>query len=268
MELKDNCLRKLLEECTIFGINPVGTQLSLLCCNVCKKIERHEELNKYEELYVFPLLLSYRKEESSFLRAFGSTMMEHTAEKFENTDIAQVHEFLSLLSRVSKGKYSYSCNDLLKMSEGSYCHVIARLYWSEKYDLMRIFAIQYIFNNSKISGSNVRDNWYHKDEKEPFFVIGVGLDEGITESITLNLLDGQEKFSDAYFFEMKFVDKLIDTFKFERKEFFGKAFQHDCLEFLNEATKKIDYCDFYDILTLSDQQKWKDVFSILKKYES
>ena len=270
--MKDNCLRKLLEGFPLLPANKEIIPLTLLCCNACKKIDNDEELNQYEELYVFPLILSYRKENHSFFRAFGSRIMERTAEKFGNSDVGQVEDFLSLLSRVSEGKDSYSTNDLLLLSEGSYCQVIARLYWSENYDLVRYLAIQYIFNTAKIRGSNVRNNWYHKDEDKPFFVIGVGLDEGIVESLTQDMLayqhiDDQGNLSDAYFFEQKFVNKLIETFKFERKEFLGKSFQHDCLEFLSEATKMVDYCDFYDVLSLSDQQKWKDAFSILKKYE-
>lgn len=266
------CLRQQIEKNVLFSKNINKIPFTLLCCNVCKKIEHHEELNRYEELYVFPLLLSYRKENNSFLRSFGSTILEHTAEKFNNADLRQVDEFLSLLSRAADGKDKYSSNDLLALSEGTYCQTIARLYWAGNYDLIRLFAIQYVVNNTKIMGSSARHNWYHKDEDNPFFVIGVSLDEGIVESLTCDIVgnllnDEQEKLSDAYFFEMKFVDKLREVFKFERKDFFVKFLQSDFLEFLCEATKETEYCDFYNIMALSDQQKWKEVFSILKKYE-
>lgn len=72
--------------------------------------------------------------------------------------------------------------------------------------------------------------------------------------------------SDAYFFEMKFVDKIINTFKLDREKFLGSLFSNNCLDFLIEETRKVDYCDLYKLLMLSDQCKWKEVNNILKKY--
>ena len=66
--------------------------------------------------------------------------------------------------------------------------------------------------------------------------------------------------------KMKFVDKLIDTFKLDRKKFLGSSFSNNCLDFLVKETREIDYCDLYNLLFLSDQQKWKEVNNILKKY--
>lgn len=271
--MKDNCLIKQLDEDPLFQLNNNRkNRLYLLCCDVCRKVEEHfKNVNKYEKLYIIPLMLSYRKEENSLMRAIGSSMLEHIAEEFENADTKQVNEFLSLISRVSMGEDKYSNNDLLQLSEGSYCQVIARLYWLQYYELVRSFALQYILNNSRIIGSHSRCNWYHKDEEDPFFIIGISLDEGVTESLACEMLESlsYDPLKDAYYFEMKFVDKLLKTFKFELNEFLVMSFSDNpnYLEFLREETKKIDYCDFYDLLALSDQQKWKDVFSILKKYE-
>lgn len=272
--MNDDCLRKSLENFPAFQMLDIRTKLGLLCCNVCKKINNNEPLNKYEKLYVFPLLLSYRNEEHLLIRTLGSVILEDVADEFGNADTKQIEEFFSLMKGVVEGKTRYSSSDLLKLSEGSYCKVAARIYWGENYLLLRYMALEYIVNNTIIVGSHVRNNWYHKMEDEPFFVIGVGLDEGITESITIDMLTDresgqQEIFNDAYFFERKFVDKIIDTFGFERKEFLaGSFYKTDFIEFLNEASKRFDYCDFYDILSLSDKQKWKEVFSILKKYEN
>ena len=299
--MHDNCYRKQIEGLQLFNMDIGIDLLSLLCCNVCKKIENKEELNKYEKLYVFPLTMSFRRDEPIFMRVVGCTILEDTALEFGNADSKQMEEFFSLLSRVADGKARYSHKDLLKLSEGTYLQVVARLYYAEKNDLMRFMAMQYIENNALIRGSNVRSNWYHKDNDNPFFIIGVGLDEGIIESMTCEMMSFKKekslsliektketeltdsktdetisslnfdfiaKQSDAYFFEMKFVDKIIKTFKFDRREFLAKSLlKPDFLRFLSEETKKKDYCDFYDLLALSDRQKWKEVFSILKKYE-
>ena len=72
-----------------------------------------------------------------------------------------------------------------------------------------------------VKGSNVRTNWYYKKNKEePFFQIGIALDEGIVQTLTEEICNhgefkglaekGEETeslsfLSEAYFFEMNLL---------------------------------------------------------------
>lgn len=279
--MSDICLRKVLEEKSFFPSNQFKTSLTLLCCNVCKKIEVKENLDKYEELLVFPILISQKRDDNSLMKMLNIGLLEKLADEFGNTENEKVERFFADLQKVVQGKIKYSHEWLINISEGTYCKIIARLYWMQCYDLLYMIAIQYIVNMTIVDGSNVRTNWYHRNnEKTPFFQIGIALDEGIVQMLTMEICDWDDKelvekgeetksssfLSEAYFFEMKFVDKLIATFKLDRKNFLGSAFSSNCLDFLVKETKEIDYCDLYNLLSLSDQQKWKEVNSILKKY--
>lgn len=279
--MSDICLRKVLEEKSFFPSNQFKISLTLLCCNVCKKIEVKENLDKYEELLVFPILISQKRDDNSLMKMLNIGLLEKLADEFGNTENEKVERFFADLQKVVQGKIKYSHEWLINISEGTYCKIIARLYWMQCYDLLYMIAIQYIVNMTIVDGSNVRTNWYHRNnEKTPFFQIGIALDEGIVQMLTMEICDWDDKelaekgeetksssfLSEAYFFEMKFVDKLIATFKLDRKIFLGSAFSSNCLDFLVKETKEIDYCDLYNLLSLSDQQKWKEVNSILKKY--
>lgn len=277
------CLRKVLEEKDCFPNKKIQISLILLCCNVCKKIEAKEELDKYEKLLVFPIFVSQRRIDNSLMKILGIRLLEKLAEDFGNAEDKQVEKFLTNLQKVAQGKIKYSHKWLNNISEGTYCKIIARLYWMQNYHLLYMISIQYIFNTTIINGSDVRTNWYHINNTEkPFFQIGIALDEGIVQTFAIELFDSikhkelaeegeKEKsasfLSDAYFFEMKFVDKLIDTFKIDRKNSLcDLSFPNSCMDILAKETKEIDPCDLYNLLSLSDQQKWKEVNSILKKY--
>lgn len=280
--MSDICLRKVLEGKSYFPNNQFKVSLILLCCNVCKKIDAKEKLDKYEELLVFPILISQKRDENSVMKMLGIGLLEKLAEEFGNAEDEKVEKFLADLQKAAQGKIKYSHEWLNNISEGTYCKIMARLYWMQCYDLLYMIAIQYIRNMTIITGSDVRTNWYHRNNKEtPFFQIGIALDEGIVQAFTMELFDSVEHrelvergekakslsfLSEAYFFEMKFVDKLIDTFKLDRKKFLCSPFSNNCLDFLVKETREIDHCDLYNLLSLSDQQKWKEANSILKKY--
>ena len=280
--MSEICLRKVLEEKGYFPNNQFKISLVLLCCNVCKKIEVKEELNNYEKLLVFPIFISQKRDDNSLMKMIGIGLLEKLAVEFGNAEDEKVEKFLTNLQEAAQGKIKYSYEWLNNISEGTYCKIAAHLYWMQCYDLLYMIAIQYIVNMTIINGSNVRTNWYHRKNKEkPFFQIGIALDEGIVQTLTMEICDSDELkdlaekgketkslafLSEAYFFEMKFVDKLIDTFKLDRKKFLGSAFSNNCLDFLVKETREIDYCDLYNLLSLSDQQKWKEVNNILKKY--
>lgn len=280
--MSDICIRKILEEKGCFPHNKFEISLILLCCNVCKKIEVKENLNSYEKLLVFPILLSQKRDDNSLMKMIGIELLEELAEEFGDVEEEKVEQFLTNLREAAQGRIKYTHEWLNNISEGTYCKIAARLYWMQCYDLLYMIAVQYIVNMTMIYGSNVRTNWYHKNnKKKPFFQIGIALDEGIVQTLTMEIGDssvfkeltengaGSKSLpflSEAYYFEMKFVDKLIDTFKLERKQFLGSAFSDNCLDFLVKETREINYCDLYNLLSLSDQQKWKNVNNILKKY--
>lgn len=280
--MSDICLRKVLEKKRYFPNNQFKISLVLLCCDVCKKIEIKEKLSNYEELLVFPILISQKRDDNSWMKMLGIGVLENLAEEFGNAENEKVEEFLTNLQKVAQGKIEYSHEWLNNISEGTYCKIVARLYWMQCYDLLYMIAIQYIVNMTIINGSNVRTNWYYrKNNEKPFFQIGIALDEGIVQTLTMEICNcGEFKelaekgdktkslsfLSEAYFFEMKFVDKIIDTFKLDRRKFLSSSFSNNCLDFLVKETKAIDYCDLYNLLSLSDRQKWKEVNNILKKY--
>ncbi len=280
--MSDICLRKVLEGNRYFPNDQFKTRLVLLCCNVCKKIELKENLNNYEKLLVFPLLVSQKRDDNFLMNMLGVGLLENLAEEFGNAEDEKVEKFLTDLQEVAQSGLKYSHEWLNNISESTYCKIAARLYSMQCYDLLFMIAIQYIVNMTIVKGSNVRTNWYYKKNKEePFFQIGIALDEGIVQTLTEEICNhgefkglaekGEETeslsfLSEAYFFEMKFFDKLIDTFKLDRLKFLGSSFSNNCLDFLVKETRKIDYCDLYNLLSLSDQQKWKEVNNILKKY--
>lgn len=280
--MNDICLRKVLEEKSFFPNDRFTISLILLCCNVCKKIQAKEKLDRYEELLVLPILISQKRDDNSLMKMFGIGLLEKLAEEFENAEDEKVESFFTDLQKVAQGEIKYSHEWLNNISEGTYCKIMARLYWMQCYDLLYMIAIQYIRNMTIINGSDVRTNWYYRNNiKTPFFQIGIALDEGIVQTLTMEIFDSIEhkgsdekgekeksssSLSDAYFFEMKFVEKLIDTFKLDRKKFLGGLFSNNSLDFLVKETREIDHCDLYNLLSLSDQQKWKEVNIILKKY--
>lgn len=280
------CLRKLLEENVVFPDDHFKIELVLLFCNVCKKIASNEKLNKYEELFVLPIYFAQRRDDMPVIKLIGINLLENLAKEFGNADNESVKKFLTNLQQVAQGKMQFSHEWLNNISEGTYYKIVARLYWTGNYDLLFWIAIIYINNMTVRYGSSVRTNWYYKNNKAdneavPFFQIGIALDEGIVETITIEIMQSDEfkeliemedktksssSLSEAYFFERKFVDKIIDTFKLNRKEFLGSSFSPNCLNFLAEETRKVDYCDLNNLLYLSDQQRWKEVNTILKKY--
>lgn len=280
--MSDICLRKVLEEKGYFPDDRFSVNLILLCCNVCRKIEVKEELNNYEKLLVFPILISQKRYDNSLMQMLGIGLLEELAKEFGNAEDEEVEKFLTDLQDVAQGKIKYSHEWLNNISEGTYCKIAAHLYWLQSYDLLFMIAIQYIVNMTIVDGSNVRTNWYYRKNKEkPFFQIGIALDEGIVQTLTMEIsnhgelkeltekgekIESLSSFSEAYFFEMKFVDKLIDTFKLDRTKFLGSSFSNKCLDFLVKETRAVDYCDLYNLLSLADQQKWKEVNNILKKY--
>ena len=223
--MKDTCFGKLLEK-DAFLDDLFRTRLTLLCCNVCKKLESEEKFSQSEELFVMPLFFSMRRNEDRLMISIGCALLERIAKKFGNADEKKVQDFLINLAEISKGKKRYSHEWLNDISEGTYCKILGYLYWMKCYDLMYMIAMQYIFNMTEVQGSSARSNWYYKrDNDKPFFQIGIALDEGIVQTITMEVLNSGElikesnrtkslsSLSDAYYFEMKYVDKIIDTFK-------------------------------------------------------
>ena len=274
------CLRKIFEQNTPFLNNSFRTKLVLLGCDVCKKMENEEKINKYEKLFIMPVLISQRTSESPLIRMAGCMILEDLANEFDNANDKEAESFLKNLELAAKHQKQFSNQWLDGISEGTYCKIIAYLYWMQCYNLIFFIGMQYIFNRAKITGSSVRTNWYYKNEEKPFFQIGIALDEGIVQTLTEQMMTcykdkeftkekrkmPQSALSSAYFFEMKFVDKIIDSFKLDKKKFLESSFTNNCLNFLVEETEKNDCCDLYRLLLLSDQCRWKEVNGILKKY--
>ncbi len=139
--MSDICLRKVLEGNRYFSNDQFKTRLVLLCCNVCKKMELKENLNNYEKLLVFPLLVSQKRDDNFLMNMLGVGLLENLAEEFGNAEDEKVEKFLTDLQEVAQSGLKYSHEWLNNISESTYCKIAARLYSMQCYDLLFMIAI-------------------------------------------------------------------------------------------------------------------------------
>lgn len=271
------CLRKELENLKFSTEDLFSQALILLGCSVCKKIKNHEEIDKYSKILIMPLLMSFRKYHEPFFRATGSIILENIAAQFSKEKVTEdeIKKFLITLESVAKRTITLrEC--IGKVSESVYCETLARLYFNEEYELIFALGIAYALKNIDGYGGAFRINLNYKGRH--FFHIGVSLDEGHTENFVQEVINHskdliEDKFkinfheSDAYFFEMKLYRKMLLVLKIEKKEIINECcFGHGGLKFLFDRTSNGNYCDVYELLSLSDAQKWKEANSLLKRW--
>lgn len=300
--MQENCLRCKIE--SAFPIEDVFlTELILLGCDFCKKTQENKEINQYTRLFIEPLLISQRKHDSAFMRMLGSYMLEKTAEAFPScSDLEKEIKafFASLANSVQK---NVALRQAVKsVSPHVFLKTLARLYFNEQYDTMFHLACCYALENMHMSLGGLRTRIYYQNEI--FFDLGVSLDEGMTEHVTLEMMkllsekcfeeykqeskNAQEsdtekikenllsevarlkdpsKYDDseAYFFEVRFFRKLCESLNIDAKEFTSRALIESATHVLYKYTKNFDPCVFYDLFKTTDEQKWKDAYNILKE---
>lgn len=275
-----DCLRQKIEK--TFPVDDLrSTEISLMGCAYCKKRQNKENVDKYLRLLIEPMLISQRRSKNSLMRAFGSTLLEETAELFEKTEDPEkdIESFQEDLIRVAKREVTLQvCVE--KVEPYVFLKALARLYYSENYDL--VFALSFVYTRTHIiiRGHGLRSIIYYG--KDLFFDLGVSLDEGMTEHFALEVMksslesdsecsqdtgvtDLDYEDSHIYFTEVRFFRKLCKTIGVSTKEFFAQSFAGSAIEFLYKAMKDYNPCLFYELLKYTDEQNWKVANGILKK---
>lgn len=273
------CLRKCLEE----KISDMGETtiefFTMIGCHWCKKMQNQEEIDKFTKVLTLPLWCSFRREKHALMRATGSMLLEKAADEFEEENITDkdIHDFYKKLNLVAQRKITFE-RFFDDISEAVYLKSMARLYFDENYDAMFGLAIGYILKNLDCPRHGFRVDYKYKGTH--FFQIGVSLDEGITESLTLEMMarennqgtdlqneDGEIKQqSDAYFFEMKLYNKLLQVFHIEKLDLLRSYFSANGLHFLMKLSNGNNPCEVYDLLVLSDNLKWKEANQVLRDW--
>lgn len=273
------CLRKCLEE-NISDMEETKIELFMMVgCYWCKRMQNQEEVDKYTKVLTLPLWCSFRREKNALMRATGSMLLENVADEFGKEDITDkdIQGFYKKLNLVVQRKITLE-KFFDDISETVYLKSMARLYFDEQYDAMYGLAIGYILKNLDCPRHGFRVDYKYKGTH--FFQIGVSLDEGITESLTLEIMasrnnkgtdsqyeDGKiEQQSDAYYFEMKFYNKLLQVFHIEKLDLLRSYFSANGLHFLMKLSNGNNPCEVYDLLVLSDGLKWKEANQVLRNW--
>jgi hypothetical protein len=273
------CLRKCLEE----KISDMGETtiefFSMIGCHCCKKMQNQEEIEKYTKVLVLPLWCSFRREKNALMRAMSSMLLEKVADEFgkEKVTDKDIQGFYKKLNLVVQRKITLE-KFFDDISETVYLKSMARLYLEEQYDAMFGLAIGYILKNLDCLRHGFRIDYEYKGIH--FFQIGVSLDEGITESLTIEMMtsgnnkrtDSQnkegiiEQQSDAYYFEIMFCNKLLQVLHIEKLDLLRSYFSANGLHFLMKLSNGNNPCEVYDLLALSDGQNWKEANQVLRNW--
>lgn len=280
--MKSFCLLQKMSQKPAFNMNESFNRcMGLLGCHFCKN--EFEAESKYEELLVLPLMASCKVEEDRFFRMFMCHALDDLGYKFSKEEMtdAEWNEHANRFNLCMRG--NTTADDTAKalhsflesLSESTYCHFMARLYWMAKYDLMFIIAINYFYSKVKFEGSGSRTKIYYSGRRDDFKLldIGIALDEGLVEEITLEMMrvDNPGYDNDTYFFERKMLKKIAPLLNLEMKELLGLSFSHDgktVVGKLFESLPNNELCLLYELLDLSDNQEWKSVNEVLKKWKN
>lgn len=275
-----DCLRRKIEN--RFPANDLmSIEISLMGCAYCKKRQNKENVDKYLRLLIEPMLISQRRSKHSIIRAFGSTLLEETAELFEkpNDPEKDIASFQEDLIHVTKKEVALRvCVE--KVKPYVFLKALARLYYSENYDFVFVLSFVYACSHIVITGHGLRSIIYYG--KELFFDLGVSLDEGMTECFTLDVMRASSKgdndlvqdiketdfnYEDSflYFTETRFFRKLCETIEVGINDFMAQAFAGSAIKYLYNEMKDCDPCLFYELFKYTDEQNWKVANEILKK---
>ncbi len=273
------CLRKCLEEEMSDMWETQIEFFTIIGCYWCKKIQNREEIDKFTKVLVLPLFCSFNRENDVLMRTMGSVLLEKAADEFEEENITDkdIEDFYKKTDLVVKKKITL--DELFDgISEAVYLKFMARLYYGKNYDAMFALAIGYILKNLDCPRRGFRVDYRYKGTH--FFQIGVSLDEGITESLTLKIMAGKnnqgadlknedgeiKQQSNAYFSEMKFYNKLLQVLHIEESDLLNSYFSANGLHFLMKLSNGHNLCEVYDLLALSDNLKWEEANQVLQNW--
>lgn len=265
-----------------FNMNETSCRcMGLLGCHFCKN--EFEVESKYEELLVLPLMASCKVEESHFMRMFMCRALDNLGDKFSKEIMTgeKWNECADRFDKCMQGRKTAQDTTkalevfLESLSESTYCHFMARLYWMAKYDLMFIIAVNYFMIKTTFIGSGSRTQIYYSQPRDDFKLLdlGIALDEGLVEETTIEMvrMDNPDFDTDTYYFERKMLRKIALLLGLEMKELLKLSFSFDgktVIGKLFESLPSDELCLLYEMLDLSDKQDWKSVNEVLKKWKS
>lgn len=262
------CLRKEIEK-RLPTNDKFTIALILSCCSYCKKIQNKTEIDKYSKLFIEPLWISFKKDETALFRAMGANILENTAKLFttsDNEEDEMQHIIAAAQKAASSRNNRYLIDCLSQVSPGAYLRLMARWHFNEIYDAAFATALCYFSAKANIHYMAFRTQFIFKDDNEVFFDIGVSLDEGCVEALTQEMikLSGGKCMEDAYYFEVEFYKNIAKQFGIGKQEEGKIMFANGGPIFLYEHTKNVDKCSFYDLFQLSDNQNWRGAYQVLK----
>ena len=262
--MEQYCIRKELES-RLPTDDKFTLALILLCCDYCKKMDEHQEIDKYNKLFVEPIIISMRKDENALMRAIGSLLLDKTAALFPPSKNEQ-NEIEAIYNSVKKTIHDHNNRELIKclsgISPNTYLKLMAKWHSDGIYDAA--FATSLCFLNAKtdIVYQAFQTQFYYSENNTLFFDIGVSLNEGITENMTIEVAGAP--LGEAYYFEVEFYRKLKEKLIMTKEEEVQVMFHNQGMHFIYNRSSNNDKCSFYQLFKLADCQCWKEANQILK----
>lgn len=249
------------------------SRLIAICCHFCRQQEHNDFMNKDIDkslkLIVFPIFNALSRDNNTILKSIGCMLLNETANLFPDvldTDSAIKKRLSKAIDQsISTKDNKYIIESLKTISPRSYANIINNLLYHDKHDMAFAVSMCFIAGNVHFYGHGFRFQPTFRNESDPFVDVGVSLDEGITEWLTLRICDVLET-SDAYFFEVRFMEKMIKKFEIQDENELIKAyFQGEGIEFIYNITKKLDECFFYNFIFTTDRREWKKAVQMLNE---
>lgn len=242
--------------------------LTLMCCNFCKQIDSAAGLkgiDKHLKTLILPLFCALNRQDNAIMRMIGCSMLEDVASIFEEPDNSQgeLEQIIDSIKASGKEKSNLPIIKCLEdISPNSYIKVIISFIYQEYYDLAFSVALCFIRANVNFNLHGFRFQPSFKTTDTPFMDLGVSLDEGITEFLTLEMLESKE-IGDAYYFEVRFFKKFLETFDTYKNEIINSYFSGNLIPFLYKISNNCNKCQFYNMFAYTDAKEWSEALAAL-----
>lgn len=294
------CIKeKLLEK---YKCNSFLLAFSLMACSWCKRMQNSDfevsDINKYQMMFIQSLFCTMKQSDQTIMRMFDIFQLKKIQDRFKVDKKCdnEIQKFLKTVKKTQDGEASNSVTELHKcykvMSEYTLLELIKRLIFHSDFSIAQTIILEYFQINVTVSSGTFRNSFYfrlkesdhvnkifisHDSAKyqayscEPFFDIGWALDEGITQSKTEQMMKSildNYKSSGRYFFEVKFINKLMSIFDEDKRKYItGKISFEDYAStlILKLTNYSDDKCDFYNLHYYTDNQQWKEAHLLLNK---
>ena len=272
------CLREKLNDTDLSS-----PFLILLSCAWCKKMEEidHnlediEKINKIHRLLIEPVFIMFNNADDFLFRGIGILFLEKTQKNFPKDKNCEKN--IAKLNNIFKSSYGNLHKKLFDffstVEEYTYLEILKRTIYEK---IAPILIMNFINANIKCAQSSFRTRLYFRNEKDNFFDIGVSLDEGIVQYMTLQICEDKIPIKpndeSTYYFEVKYIERLISMYGEHRviratfpEEYFKDTKEERPIDFIYNITAiSQNKCDFYDLYRYTDNQDWKSAISLLKR---